>query len=78
MMTIKVYRVRPDGTAEAVSYERYGQPTQRLATSSRRRCAGGWCDFHRGPSSTAALVGGNRHACAPCREQRGLAVQGYQ
>ncbi|MFB7212686.1 hypothetical protein [Streptomyces sp. NPDC056255] len=43
--------------------------------------AAGWCDWHKGPSGTAVLIGivgeksgpaTSRYACAPCREQRGL------
>ncbi|GGT36697.1 hypothetical protein GCM10014713_33040 [Streptomyces purpureus] len=37
------------------------------------RCTAGWCHFHKGPSGTAAMVDEHRRACAPCREQRGLA-----
>lgn len=45
----------------------------------------GWCHWHKGPSETAVLVqvieqgsgpGGSLYACAPCREQRGLAPYG--
>lgn len=81
MMTIKVYRVRPDGTTAPVSYERCDRPTDLPATSAFPpctcpRCRGSaWCDFHDGPSSTAALVDEHRRACAPCREQRGLTSQ---
>ncbi|MFI0000737.1 hypothetical protein ACH4NR_11170 [Streptomyces globisporus] len=42
----------------------------------------GWCHWHEGPSGSAVLVriveqgsgaGAMLYACAPCREQRGLA-----
>lgn len=50
-------------------------------TPSRRTDAN-WCHWHKGPSETALLVdavepasgpGKPLYACAPCREQRGLA-----
>lgn len=80
MMTIKVYRVLPDGTREPVSHEQVTAPldipaSQGFPPCSCPRCkAGSWCSFHLGPSSTAAPVDEHRSACAPCREQRGLRV----
>lgn len=47
----------------------------------------GWCHWHEGPSGTAVLVqiieqnsgpGWAMYACAPCREQRGLAPYAEQ
>ncbi|MEU2660192.1 hypothetical protein ABZ615_33350 [Streptomyces sp. NPDC007325] len=78
MMTIKVYRVLADGTREPVSHEQVSKPLdipggRGFPPCTCPRCrAGGWCDFHDGPTSTAAPVGEHRFACAPCREQRGL------
>lgn len=77
-MTIKVYRVRPDGTTDSVSHEQIARPTEIPAFSPFDPCecprhSRGWCDFHGGPSTTAELVDEHRVACAPCREQRGLA-----
>ncbi|MFD5508175.1 hypothetical protein ACFWIB_10425 [Streptomyces sp. NPDC127051] len=46
--------------------------------------AGGWCDWHDGPSETALEVQWGEscsgppkplYACAPCREQRGLTAR---
>ncbi|WP_330331899.1 hypothetical protein OHS33_20725 [Streptomyces sp. NBC_00536] len=45
---------------------------------------GGWCNWHDGPSDTALVIQWGEsnsgppkplYACAPCREQRGLAVE---
>ncbi|MFE6379247.1 hypothetical protein [Streptomyces roseolus] len=80
MMTIKVYRVLVDGTREHISHEQVIKPLDApvgrgFPPCSCPRCrAGGWCDFHAGPSPTAAPVDEHRFACAPCREQRGLRV----
>lgn len=47
----------------------------------------GWCNWHKGPSSTAVLIsfieqgsgpGAALYACAPCREQRRLVPFGQQ
>lgn len=46
--------------------------TQASPRSTDQTLDGGWCDWHRGPSGTAAPVEGGS-ACAPCREQRDLA-----
>ncbi|QES07564.1 hypothetical protein DEJ44_19450 [Streptomyces venezuelae] len=78
MMTISVYQVTPDGTRSLVSHEQVTPPTEAPATTAFApcrcpRCLQGWCDFHQGPSSTDTRVDEHRRACAPCREQRGLA-----
>ncbi|MGW4049819.1 hypothetical protein ACWENA_03235 [Streptomyces sp. NPDC004779] len=80
MMTIKVYRVLADGTREPVSHEQVIKPLdipvgRGFPPCSCPRCrAGQWCDFHVGPSSTAAPSGEHPFACARRREQCGLLV----
>ncbi|MFE2556686.1 hypothetical protein ACFXGT_11710 [Streptomyces sp. NPDC059352] len=78
MMTIKVYRVRSDGTTDSISHEQITRPTEIPDPNSFDPCGcprhrQGWCDFHKGPSRTDAPVDEHRRACAPCRDQHGLA-----
>ncbi|MFF8693597.1 hypothetical protein ACF08W_15485 [Streptomyces sp. NPDC015144] len=89
-MTIKVYEVDRHGfTTRVVKPKTVVTPVESVPICHAypvcrcRRCTGmtGWCDWHKGPSSTAAPVDVmgeapgsvvSRYACAPCREQRGI------
>lgn len=59
-MTIKVYRVRPDGTTDSVSHEQIARPTEIPAFSPFDPCecprhSRGWCDFHGGRPQPLSL-----------------------
>lgn len=93
-MTIRVYEVdRHGSTTRVVKPTTEVVPVDHVALCHAypacrcERCtgAGGWCDWHKGPSGTAVPVDAAgegrgpdapRYACAPCRRQRGLRPAG--